>query len=217
MDFARAVANSPLFKGLDERNLELIAAQSNIRTFEKGELLFYEGDELTHWYYLLDGVLRAYKLSHDEHEVSICHIDASMAVNDLKLNENRYEAVTFGTIEAQTKGVMVGIKTSALPLLFAQIPEFTLRCFHTALLSVETYQCAFYNGMVLDAMGKVAFMLSHDLDKFNRLKKQEIAALLNIQPETLSRLLGKLVRKEIIRTDGNVVVLDQDALKSLYN
>ena len=71
--------------------------------------------------------------------------------------------------------------------------------------------------MVLDAMGKVAFMLAHDLDKFNRLKKQEIAALLNIQPETLSRLLGKLVRKEIIKTDGDVVILDRDALKSLYN
>lgn len=217
MDFFQSVSKSPLFKGLDKRDLELIAAQSQLRVFEKGELLFYEGDELTQWFYVMEGVLRSYKVSHDEHEVSICHIEPSMAVNDIQLNENRYTSKTFGTIEAQSKGVMIGIKISSLPLLFAQIPEFTLRCFHIAIRSVENYQCAFYSNMVLDAMGKVAFMLAHDLEKFNRLKKQEIAALLNIQPETLSRLLGKLARKEIIRTDGNVVILDQDALKSLYN
>ena len=217
MDFVRTVKNAPLFKGLQERELELISAQAQVRPFEKGELLFYEGDELHHWFYVIEGVLRAYKNSLDEHEVSICHIDANMAVNDIRLSDGSYETTTFGTIEAQTQGVMVGIKTSALPLLFAQIPEFTLRCFHTVLVSVQNYQCAFYNGMVLDAMGKVAFMLAHDLEKFNRLKKQEIASLLNIQPETLSRLLGKLVRKEIIDADKDVVVLDKDALKSLYS
>ncbi|MDD5717924.1 MAG: Crp/Fnr family transcriptional regulator [Sulfuricurvum sp.] len=217
MEFFTTAVNVPLFKGLSSRDLELIAAQSHIRTFKKGELLFYEGDDLPYWFYVVEGSLRAYKTSNDSHEISICTIDQGMAVNDMRLSGHQYQALTFGTIEAQEKGSMIGIKTSALPLLFTQIPEFTLRCFHTALISVENYQRAFYNGMVLDAMGKVAFMLAHDLEKFNRLKKQEIAALLNIQPETLSRLLGKLVRKEIIRTDGEIILLDTDAIKSLYN
>lgn len=217
MDFFQTIAKSPLFKGLSQRDLELIAAQSQIRKFEKGELLFYEGDELTHWFYVIEGSLRVYKSLQDGHEVSICHIDSAMAINDMRISDNNYQTLTFGTVEAQRSGIIVGIKTSALPLLFSQIPDFTLRCFHTVLSSVETYQRAFYNGMVLDAMGKVAFMLAHDAEKFNRLKKQEIAALLNIQPETLSRLLGKLNRKEIIKTNGSIVVLDRDALKALYD
>lgn len=217
MDFYRIAGTVPLFKGMESRDLELIAAQSHVRTFEKGELLFYEGDELAYWFVVIEGVLRAYKTSQDDHEVSICHIDASMAVNDIRLSDNRYETSTFATIEAQTKGMMIGIKTSALPLLFVQIPDFTLRCFHTVLTSVQNYQCAFYSGMVLDAMGKVAFMLAHDLERFNRLKKQEIASLLNIQPETLSRLLGKLVRKEIIASEGEIRILNPSALKALYS
>ena len=217
MDFFRVAGKITLFEGLDSRDLELIAAQSLIKSFEKGELLFYEGDELPYWYFVVEGVLRSYKLSHDEHEISICYNETSMALSDIRFDKNHYPTKTFGTIEAQSKGTLIGIKTSSLPLLFMQCPQFALRCFHSVLVSVENYQRTFFNNMVLDAMGKVAFMLAHDLDKFNRLKKQEIAALLNIQPETLSRLLGKLVRKEIIKTDGDVVILDRDALKSLYN
>ena len=217
MDFFRVASKITLLEGLDSRDLELIAAQSLIKSFEKGELLFYEGDELPYWYFVVEGVLRSYKLSHDEHEISICYNETSMALSDIRFDKNHYTTKTFGTIEAQSKGILIGIKTSSLPLLFMQCPEFALRCFHSVLVSVENYQRTFFNNMVLDAMGKVAFMLAHDLDKFNRLKKQEIAALLNIQPETLSRLLGKLVRKEIIKTDGDVVILDRDALKSLYN
>lgn len=217
MDFFRAAAVSPIFKGLDPRELELIAAQSHVRTFEKGELLFYEDEEPSHWFYVVDGLLRAYKTSQDGHEVSICHLNSGMAVNDIRFHDNRYKAITFGTVEAQSKGVLIGIKVASLPLLFTQIPEFTIRCFNTVLNSIENYQCAFYSGMVLDAMGKVAFMLAHDLERFNRLKKQEVAALLNIQPETLSRLLGKLIRKGIIASEGSVIILDSEALKTLYN
>lgn len=217
MDFFRVAEKLALFRGLSSRDLELIAAQAQFKSFEKGELLFYEGDELAYWYFVVEGVLRSYKLSHDEHEISICYNESSMALSDLRFEENRYITRTFATVESQTKGVLVGVKTSALTLLFTQSPEFALRCFHAVLVSVENYQRTFFNNMVLDAMGKVAFMLSHDLAKFNRLKKQEIAALLNIQPETLSRLLGKLARKEIISTDGEVEILDRDALKSLYN
>lgn len=217
MNFNQAAKKLTLFNGLSSRELELIAAQTNFKSFEKGELLFYEGDDLPYWYFVLEGILRSYKLSHDEHEISICYNESSMALSDIRFENNHYVTKTFGTIEAQSKGVLIGIKTSALPLLFTQSPEFALRCFHSVLVSVENYQRTFFNNMVLDAMGKVAFMIAHELDKFNRLKKQEIAALLNIQPETLSRLLSKLVRKEIIRIEGTVSVLDSNALKSLYN
>lgn len=217
MDFFRIADKISLFQGLPNRDLELIAAQVSFKSFERGELLFYEGDELPYWYFVVEGSLRSYKLSHDEHEVSICYTEPSMAVSDIRFENGRYITKTFGTVEGRSKGVLIGIKTSSLPLLFTQSPEFTLRCFHSVLKNVENYQRTFFNNMVLDAMGKVAYMLATDLEAFNRMKKQEIAALLNIQPETLSRLLGKLARKEIIKVDGIVTIVDENALKSLYN
>jgi CRP/FNR family transcriptional regulator len=70
--------------------------------------------------------------------------------------------------------------------------------------------------MILDGTGKVAFMLSQDLERFNAMKKQDIAAILNIQPETLSRILGKLSRKGIIEIGSDIKVIDTESLKELY-
>ncbi len=70
--------------------------------------------------------------------------------------------------------------------------------------------------MILDGTGKVAFMLSQDLERFNAMKKQDIAAILNIQPETLSRILGKLSRKGIIEIGSDIKVTDTESLKELY-
>jgi CRP/FNR family transcriptional regulator len=41
--------------------------------------------------------------------------------------------------------------------------------------------------------------------------------MLHIQPETLSRILKKLIRNDIIEIDkNNVVILDLEALKEIY-
>lgn len=216
MNFFESHNLSQLFDGLDTRELELIAAQSVVKNFKKGELIFYEEDNTDYWFSLLKGRLRAFKSSQDEHEISLCQLEVGMAVNDLQRDQNRYKAVNFASLEGVSDGIIIGIKASALPLLFTQIPDFAYRCFNLTLTSIERYQRAFYSGMVLDAMGKVAFMMSSSIEKFNSMKKQEIALSLNIQPETLSRLLAKLARKNIIQNEGNIKILDYDALRSLY-
>jgi CRP/FNR family transcriptional regulator len=60
-------------------------------------------------------------------------------------------------------------------------------------------------------------MLVNDLEIFNQLKRHEVALLLHIQPETLSRVLKKLTRNDIISLDkGNVEIINTDELKSIY-
>ena len=71
--------------------------------------------------------------------------------------------------------------------------------------------------MVFDATAKVAFMLSQDLEMFNRLKRQEVSFMLHIQPETLSRVLKRLSRNEIIQVDlGTVKITNNEALVSIF-
>jgi len=73
-------------------------------------------------------------------------------------------------------------------------------------------------GMVYDGTAKVANMLYTHTELFNSLKKQEIAYRLNIQPATLSRILSKLTRKEIIIDKGQwVEVLEKEELYELFN
>lgn len=71
--------------------------------------------------------------------------------------------------------------------------------------------------LVFDATAKVAYMLVQDLKMFNNLKRQEVSFMLHIQPETLSRVLKKLSRDEIIDIENQeVIIKDQIALNSIF-
>lgn len=85
--------------------------------------------------------------------------------------------------------------------------------FHT----ISKLQCIINRDVVFDGIAKVAHMIDTDLEHFNRLKKHEIAYMLHIQPETLSRILKKLERNEIISIEKNsVIVRDENALREIY-
>ena len=72
--------------------------------------------------------------------------------------------------------------------------------------------------LVFDATAKVAFMLIDDLKMFNKLKRVDISFMLNIQPETLSRVLKNLNRKGIINIkEGEIVIENKEDLISIFN
>ncbi|MCF6207595.1 MAG: helix-turn-helix domain-containing protein, partial [Sulfurovum sp.] len=53
---------------------------------------------------------------------------------------------------------------------------------------------------------------------FNRLKNNEIASILNLTPETFSRILTKLKKEEIIKIENHkLIILNQDALIDIVN
>ena len=60
-------------------------------------------------------------------------------------------------------------------------------------------------------------MLSDDLEMFNSLKRQDVSFMLHIQPETLSRVLKKLKRSDIIEVENSKVsILDENLLNNIF-
>jgi CRP/FNR family transcriptional regulator len=52
---------------------------------------------------------------------------------------------------------------------------------------------------------------------FNRLKRHDIALILHIQPATLSRVLNRLKKDNLIKiTQGKVSILEKDNLENIY-
>ena len=72
--------------------------------------------------------------------------------------------------------------------------------------------------LVFDATAKVTFMIIDDLKMFNKLKRVDISFMLNIQPETLSRVLKSLMRKGIINIKkGEIVIENKEDLISIFH
>ena len=71
--------------------------------------------------------------------------------------------------------------------------------------------------LVFDATAKVAFMLNQDLEMFNKLKRQDVSFMLHIQPETLSRVLKRLIRNGTIAIEnGEVTIENEEELISIF-
>ncbi len=82
---------------------------------------------------------------------------------------------------------------------------------------VRQMQCVISRDIVFDGTAKVAHMIATELENFNVLKKHEIAYMLHIQPETLSRILKKLVRTEAIEIQkSRVYIKNLKKLKEIY-
>ena len=69
-----------------------------------------------------------------------------------------------------------------------------------------------------DAVQKVAYTIFHSLDFVNGSKRIKVAKALNMQPETLSRVLRRLVKSGVVdaSANGKLSVLDSEALGELF-
>ena len=80
-------------------------------------------------------------------------------------------------------------------------------------MKVKQLELVIDRNMVYDALTKVCSFVQTEPLFVQNAKNKEIASLLNMAPETLSRSLSKLRKLEII--DRQNRVLDNDKLKAL--
>ncbi len=73
--------------------------------------------------------------------------------------------------------------------------------------------------IVFTSEAKIAKFLVENAELFNKLKNTQVASILNITPETLSRTLTKFKKQDIISIDDKqyLEVLDEEGLIELFN
>ena len=204
----------PLFSALNEEQLADLQSHVHIRQYDKESIVFYEGDKSEYLYILLDGTVRMYKTSPKGKQIHMHNFDAPEAIALFVV----FEDIPFpASCELLTDGY-IGL----LPL----------EKFHACLSNAS------FSATLVKALSKRMKMLSHLLHKetvysseakiaeilytnpsiFERLKNTEIAAMLNMTPETLSRILTKLKKENIIRIDEHkVTIIDDVALHRILD
>jgi CRP/FNR family transcriptional regulator len=122
----------------------------------------------------------------------------------------------FSNIESTEESVILSINKNRLLELCDEYPLLYKRLLSAFSTKSKLMQCLINRELVYDGTAKVAYTLLYETEMFAKVKKQEIAYMLNIQPETLSRILKKFERKEIIRLESKrAVILDRAALEKV--
>ncbi|WP_309496591.1 Crp/Fnr family transcriptional regulator [Sulfurovum sp.] len=202
----------PLFSALNDIQLAKLQADVHIHQYDKDSIVFYEGDESKYLYILLEGSVKLYKTAPKGRQIHMHNFEAPQAVALFVA----FEGIPFpATCELLTDGY-IGL----LPLeKFHACLENT--SFSKALVKAMAKRMKLLSDLlhketVYSSEAKIADILYSNPSIFERLKNTEIAAILNITPETLSRILTKLKKENIIRIeDHKVMIMNEVALHKI--
>jgi CRP/FNR family transcriptional regulator len=188
------------------RELEKIAEE---RVYEKGDMIFYEGENSTGFYMLLSGLIKIYKLSIEGKEQILQFIKPSETFGEVVVFSG--EAFPAHAEAAEKSRVLLfprrdflevikanpDLAMAMLAILSERLRRFTIQVENISLKEVPGRLAVYF--LYLSKQEGETFMLE--------ISKGQLASLLGTIPETLSRILSRMKERGIIDVKGRQVRL----------
>jgi CRP-like cAMP-binding protein len=195
---------SRMFADLSSENLESVAEVCALKSLEKGEMLFREGDKAEGFYVLQTGAISVFKLTPDGREQIICVFRPPESFAEVTLAT--VEAYPANAVALENSKVIV-VQRSGFRDLICRKPELSLHMLASMSLHlkhlVQTLQD--YKGRQIEVRladwllknapaGAAAFDLP--------VTKKNLAGQLGVTSETLSRTFARFRDEGLIRVEG---------------
>lgn len=200
-----------LFRSLDPGQIDQLLSISNIKTFRDGNILFYEGERSEFLYFLLKGTIKEYKHNLEGDEAVVYFYTTPGMVGE---EANFEHAEHHTTAECIGECIVMSITYGDFEAIFLKNPMIAMRLILQLSKKIKT---AISHRLPLDATAKLARFICENEVLFHKIKRYQLAAMLNISPETLSRSLTKLRQKGLLlHNEGRYEIADKEALQKLY-
>jgi CRP-like cAMP-binding protein len=207
---------SRMFADLTSENLETVADVCSLRSLEKGEMLFREGDKAEGFYVLQTGAISVFTLTPDGREQIICVFRPPESFAEVTLAT--LETYPANGIALENSQVIVVQRAGFRDLIHRQ-PELSLHMLASMSLHlkhlVQTLQD--YKGRQIE--GRLADWLLRNVPagaaSFELpVTKKNLAGQLGVTSETLSRTFARFRDEGLIRVEGpHVHLLDPAGLR----
>jgi len=201
-----------LFCGLDDVKLQLLQSQLLIKHYKKNSIVFYEDDESEYLHILLDGEVRLFKTSPQGKQVHIHNFQAPETIALFAA----FERIPFpASCEFFTDGVLGLLPLKSLYNCLRDI-DFSLAFISSLSKRIRLLSTLLHKETIFSSEAKIADLIYNNPKLFQHFKNNQIASILNITPETLSRILTKLKKENIITIEEHIVtILNPKALLSI--
>lgn len=216
-----------IFSGLDDDELDTLSAIVKQKTFNKGDIIFFDTEPYLGFYITVTGLVKIYKISRDGKEHILHLIPPFNTFAEVPLFENfnemfeesfRYPANSMA-LEDDTRVLLIPARQfrelleNNTKICIKMVSGFAKRLRHLnhhieeLTLKDVTRRVA---GYILTEQKKSQNSETISLN----ISKNDLAAYLGTIPETLSRTLKKLQDEDMITVDGKVIkICDMDRLK----
>jgi CRP/FNR family transcriptional regulator len=203
----------PMFCNLDKRFHKKLHNSIYIRHFSRNSVVFYEGDSSDYLHILLEGQVRLYKTSPKNSTIQIHRLIAPAVIGEYAcLDQVPFPA----SCEFISETGVIGLLHFDEVMKYMREPDFSLALLKSMTNKVMLLSSLVHKETILSSEAKVADLILNDTETFSRIKNNEIASILNITPETLSRILSKLKKEKIISFKNHTLkIINLEALHIL--
>lgn len=205
------LANTPLFGGLPPDQLQAIRQIARIKHYHKGEMIFSEGDEGNGFYIVIQGKLKIYKVSPEGKEQILHIFGPGEPFGEVPVfSGNPFPANAQTLVESR----VFFLPRKAFVELVADNPSLAMNMLAVLSRRLRQFTEQIENLSLREVPARLAAYLLYLYDKNGEksevvleVSKGQLASLLGTIPETLSRMLSRMVKAGLISVRGRTIRL----------
>ncbi|MDD3054665.1 MAG: Crp/Fnr family transcriptional regulator [Aliarcobacter sp.] len=200
-----------LFKDLCDDTLDRIGEFTTFLKLSKDNVLFYEGDEPKYLFLLKKGIVKLYKTSSNDKEILLKYFHS----NELIAEVANFEQIPYpATAQSFTDTEVLRIDFGSLKDIIYSDPNLSFLIQTSLIKKIRNLENIVSLHVVLDSKERIAKYLCDHSEEFFNTKNIIVAEILNISPETLSRMLRVFKNDGLI--DNKKKTVDKERLSALF-
>jgi len=214
------ISQAPLFSGLPEDQLIKIRQIAIDKFYDKDKTIFLEGDDCNGFYIVAAGKVKIYKVSFEGKE-HILHIyGPGNPFGEVPVFSGQKFPANAQTI---LKSHLLFFPRTAFVDLISNNPSLSLNMLAVLSMRLRQFTVQIENLSLKEVPGRLASYLIYLADEQKTgnlvsltISKGQLASLLGTIPETLSRILTKMNKQNLIEVSGrNIKLLNRSGLEEL--
>lgn len=215
------IARTPLFESLEPEQLEELSRITMEKFYEKGAMIFSEGDECSGFYVVIDGRVKIFKLSPDGREQILHIFENGEPFGEVPVfSGKRFPASSSAIVPSR----LLFFPKQDFISLIEKRPKIAIKMVAVLSMRLRRFVNLIEDLSLKEVPSRLASYILYVSKRDERapdiieldIKKSQLASLLGTIPETLSRILSKMKRQGIIDMEGSKIrILDTETLKDL--
>jgi len=214
------ISGIPLFRGLPDKQLKEIEQITVGCNFNKGEVIFSEGDDGNGFYVVAEGKVKIFKVSMEGKE-KILHIygPGNPFGEAPVFSGQKFPA----NAQAILKSYLLFFPRAAFVDLITKNPSLALNMLAVLSMRLREFTIQIESLSLKEVPGRLAAYLIYLAEEQGKedsamlnISKGQLASLLGTIPETLSRIFARMSSQHLIEVkDRNIRFLDRGGLEEL--
>lgn len=195
--------------------LKIFETSTPVRSFSKGDTIYYQGDTPSSFYYLIKGKVKVYMTSAEGMEKILSTAKAGDIIGEAAFFDKKPR---ISCAEALCDCKLGVINRELLTNLIQSNPTIALELLNIQATRIRELSAQIDSMTFLQADGRIARLLLQSCSNSSNvnLTHEEIAGIIGVSRVTVSKILNEFKRKGYLKTAyRKIVLLEKESLNNL--